>query len=45
MAVQERGAEREGQQQNQRDGGQSLIGDRFSLALGSIGFRAMPAGM
>ena len=43
MAMQERGAERECQQQNEKDCRQSLVGDRLAIAVLGIGFGAMPA--
>src|SRR5450759_37615 len=45
MAINESGAQRECQQQNERDGSQSPVGDRLALALFGIRFWAVPAGV
>ena len=41
----ESGTEREGQQQNERDRGQSAVGDRLAFAVFGMRLGAMPAGM
>jgi hypothetical protein len=45
VAMNKRRAECESQQQNNRDSGQSPVGDRLALALCVMGLRAMAAGM
>src|SRR5678816_960656 len=45
MAMDESVAERERQQQKERDCGQSLVGNRFALRFGGGDFGAMPAGV
>src|SRR5262245_29236468 len=45
MTMDESGAERERQQQNERDCGQSLVGNGSALRFGGGDFGAMPTGV